>query len=157
MAKKTTRRRRLTEAFVSSLAPARGKARAVVFDTVSTGLCVRVSDTGSTSYHVMSRSPAGRQVWAAIKDSDHVPVTSLRLARELAPTGRDNIKHGKAAYPKAKAESGVMTYERAVAAYIDGPAKLKQRRWKETQRVLNAVPWATGRWWILRRRMLSNT
>ena len=139
MAKRTTRRR-LTKAFIDTLAPARGKARVTIFDTVETGLCVRATNKGHISFYVMARSPTGRQVWAEIKDDENVPVTTLTQARELAPTGRDRIKRGKVAYPKTSM-TGVVTYAMAVAAYIDGPAKLTQRSWKETERILNAVPW----------------
>ncbi len=140
MAKRTTRRK-LTKAFVDTLAPARGKERVTIFDTVETGLCVRATDKGHVSFHVMARTPTGKQVFAKIKDDENIAVIDLAQARELAPMGRDRIKRGKVAYPKTSM-TGIVTYAVAVATYIAGPAKLTQRTWKETARILNAVPWA---------------
>ncbi len=134
-----TMQRNLTDRFIQSIKPVPGK-RATVFDTKVTGLCVRVTDTGHRRFYVMSRDPAGRQMWAEVKDGN-APVTSLALARELAPAGVANIKNGKTAFPKIEAPAEVETYERVVARFIKQYAEPRQRTWRETQRVLSALPW----------------
>jgi len=131
--------RNLTDRFIQSIKPAPGK-RVTVFDTKVTGLCIRVTDTGHRRFYVMSRDPSGRQRWAEVKDGN-APVTSLARARELAPEGVGNIKNGKTAFPKIEAPAEVETYEEVVARFIRQYAKPRQRTWKETERILTAIPW----------------
>ena len=131
--------RNLTARFIDSLKPRPGK-RVTVFDAKTTGLAIRKTSAGHVGYYVMSRKPAGDQVWAEIKDGN-APVTSLGLARELAPQGIANIKNGRAAYPKIEPPLEAETYERVVERFIRQAAKPNQRTWKQTERVLKAVPW----------------
>ena len=134
-----TMQRNLTDRYIQSIKPAAGK-RMTVFDTKETGLCIRVTDTGHRRFYVMSRDPAGRQRWAEVKDGN-APVTSLARARELAPEGVGNIKNGKTAFPKIETPAEVETYEKVVARFIRQYAEPRQRTWKETERVLTAIPW----------------
>ncbi len=132
--------RNLTDRFIKAIKAAPGK-RVTVFDTKGTGLCVRTTDTGHRRFYVMSRDPAGRQKWAEVKDGN-ATVTSLARARELAPQGVANIKNGKTAFPKIEAPAPVETYATVVARFIEQVAKPRQRTWKETERILTAIPWA---------------
>lgn len=131
--------RNLTDRFIKAIKAAPGK-RVTIFDTKATGLCVRVTDTGHRRFYVMSRDPAGRQKWAEVKDGN-ATVTGLAKARELAPEGVGNIKNGKTAYPKIEPPAPVETYAAVVARFIEQAAKPRQRTWKETERILTAIPW----------------
>ncbi|MCZ6608080.1 MAG: Arm DNA-binding domain-containing protein, partial [Alphaproteobacteria bacterium] len=133
--------RNLTDRFIQSINPAPGK-RVTVFDTKVTGLCIRVTDTGHRRFYVMSRDPSSKQRWAEVKDGN-APVTSLAKARKLAPEGVGNIKNGKTAFPKIEAPAEVETYEEVVARFIRQYAKPRQRTWKETERILTAIPWGS--------------
>ena len=138
--KKSTKRRNLTDTFINSIKPDPGK-RVTVFDTRVPGLCVRTTDKRHRRFYVMSRDAAGVQKWAEIKDGN-ATVTSLALARELAPQGIANIKNSLPAYPKIAAPAEVETYATVVARFIEQVAKPRQRTWKETERILTAIPWA---------------
>ena len=140
MKPKNTKRRVLTDNFVKSLTAPEGK-RATVFDVRQPGLCIRVTGSGHRRFYVMSRDAAGRQKWAEVKDGN-ASVATLAKARELAPLGVANIKNGKTAFPKIEAPAPVETYATVVARFIEQVAKPRQRTWKETERILTAIPWA---------------
>ena len=128
----------LTNRYIQSITPAPGK-RVPVFDTKTTGLCVRVTDTRHTSFYVMTRDPAGKQKWAEIKDGN-APVGSLAKARELAPQGVANLKNGKKAFPRIEAPE-VDTYDKVVSRFIAQYAEPRQRTWRQTERTLRSIPW----------------
>ena len=131
--------RNLTDRFIKAIKAAPGK-RVTVFDTKATGMCIRTTDTGHQRFYVMSRDPAGKQKWAEVKDGN-ATVTGLAQARGLAPQGIANIKNGLPAYPKIEPPAPVETYAAVVARFIEQAAKPRQRTWKETERILTAIPW----------------
>jgi integrase len=89
----------------------------------------------------MTRGPGGKQRWAEVLDG-FAPVTRLALARQLAPEGIARLKNGLEAFPRPELPTDRGAYESVVADFIELYAKPRQRTWKETARVLNAVPWA---------------
>jgi integrase len=131
--------RNLTERFVQTLKPEPGKRKITVFDAKTTGLAVIV-EGGARTYKVMTRDPAGKQRWAEVKDGN-ASVTSLALARKLAPEGIARLKNGKEAFPKLEPADAPKTYAQVVEQFIEQYAKPRQRTWPETARVLRAVPW----------------
>ena len=132
-------RRNLTERFVQTLKPKPGKKKITVFDAKTTGLAVIVEGDART-YKVMTRDPAGKQRWAEVKDGN-ASVSSLALARKLAPEGIARLKNGLEAFPKLEPTDAPKTYAQVVEQFIEQYAKPRQRTWLETARVLRAVPW----------------
>ena len=134
-------KRNLTNRFIESIKPKPGK-RETVFDTRQPGLAIRVTDRGHRRFYVMSRGPDGKQKWAEVRDGN-ATVTSLARARELAPEGLARIKNGRTAFPKIEppVEEELDTYEAVRERFIRQYAEPRQRTWKETERILKALPW----------------
>ena len=131
--------RNLTDRYIASLKPAPGK-RETVFDTRTPGLCVRVTENGHRGFYVMTRDPAGKQRWAEVRDGN-APVTSLAAARALAPAAVAAIKNGREPFPRIEAPVEPDTYEKVVERFIRQYAEPRQRTYRETERLLKAVPW----------------
>ncbi len=109
--------------------------RQTAFDARTPGLAVRATPTGTATFYVMTRDPAGKQRWAEIRDGN-ASVRSLAKARELAPQGLVAVKNGQTPYPKIEPAVEDDTYGKVVDRFIQQYAKPRQRTWRETARVL---------------------
>lgn len=141
-------KKKLTEMAVSKIAPVEGK-RLEVFDTLTPGLALRVTEGGKKSWSVMyrvagrgtggNRGPLRRMTLGAY------PLIDLKAARDRARAAIDLADRGDDPADKRRDEArakGERVFEVICARFIELHAKAHTQKWRDTERLLNtyAVP-----------------
>ena len=99
-------------------------------------LILRVSQTGRKTWQVVYRIGWGESNRKLKRLSLGLyPALPLTKAREIA---RNNLQEAASGIDPAQKKQSELTVVVAAAEYIERHAKPNQRRWKETQRILNA-------------------
>ena len=133
--------RNLTDRYIANLKP--GAKRYHKGDTQVPGLTVRVHPTGRKVFTIVVRRN-GRPLWREVNGAGQgqYGIISLEEARAGAREGIRRAKQGLEPYPNPEPAPEPESYEAVVADFIVKYAKVKQRTWRETERVLKSLPWA---------------
>jgi integrase len=134
---------KLTALTVSRL-PVPESGQVDYFDTVLPAFGVRISLAGTRSYFVMVRihEKLARLTIGKAKVSDDAPGLSLKEAREKAGEWAELAARGidprqqKAEAEKEEARRRADTVDEVAALFIERYAKLKNRSWKDIDRIL---------------------
>ena len=133
--------KKLTAAAVERLAPPE-RGRVEYFDSVLTGLSLRITDKGRKSWSLMYRT-AGRQRRLTLGG---YPALDLKEARAAAKAALQEV--GKGNDPAtAKRDRRVHmpdVFEHVVDEFLEKHAKRHTRSWPETERIFRA--YVTPRW-----------
>ena len=142
------KKKRFTDLSVEKMAPVEGK-RLEVFDTLTPGLALRITEGGKKSWSVMyrvagrgtggNRGPLRRMTFGAF------PLIDVKTAREKARAAIDLADRGDDPADKRKDEmrqKGERVFEVICARFIELHAKAHTQKWRDTERLLNtfAVP-----------------
>jgi integrase len=135
-------KKKLTEMAVSKIAPEAGK-RLEVFDTLTPGLALRITEAGKKSWSVMyrvagrgeggNRGPLRRMTLGAY------PLIDLKGAREKARAAIDLADRGDDPADQRKDElrhKGERVFEVICARFIELHAKAHTVKWRDTERLL---------------------
>lgn len=138
-------KKKLTEMAVSKIAPEAGR-RLEVFDTLTPGLALRVTERGKKSWSVMyrvagrgtggNRGPLRRMTLGAY------PLIDLKAARDRARAAIDLADRGDDPADARKDELKVKserTFEVVCERFIEGHAKASTVKWRDTERLLNTL------------------
>jgi integrase len=136
-------KKKLTEVAVSKLAPEAGR-RLEVFDTLTPGLALRITEGGKKSWSVMyrvagrgeggNRGPLRRMTLGAY------PLIDLKAAREKARAALDLADRGDDPADKRRDEARAKAervFEVICARFIELHAKAHTVKWRDTERLLN--------------------
>lgn len=134
-------RKKLTAAMVNRVTPP-ASGRAEYFDSVMTGLSLRVTDKGRKSWTVMYRH-GGRLRRMTI---GAYPAFDLKAAREAAGAALQEVAKGNdPALERAEKKAARQDLFADVAAdFVEKYAKRQQRSWKETERIF--AKYVTPKW-----------
>ncbi|MBC7155139.1 MAG: integrase arm-type DNA-binding domain-containing protein [Rhodobacteraceae bacterium] len=142
------KKKRFTDLSVEKMAPVEGK-RLEVFDTLTPGLALRVTEGGKKSWSVMyrvagrgtggNRGPLRRMTLGAF------PLIDVKTAREKARAALELADRGDDPADKRRDEArqkGERVFEVICGRFIGLHAKAHTQKWRDTERLLNtfAVP-----------------
>lgn len=142
------KKKRFTDLSVEKMAPVEGK-RLEVFDTLTPGLALRVTEGGKKSWSVMyrvagrgtggNRGPLRRMTLGAF------PLIDVKTAREKARAALELADRGDDPTDKRRDEArqkGERVFEVICGRFIGLHAKAHTQKWRDTERLLNtfAVP-----------------
>lgn len=146
-------RKKLTEVAVNKLAPEEGR-RLEVFDTLTPGLALRITENGKKSWSVMyrvaGRGEGGNRGPLRRMTLGPYPLIDLRGARERARAAFDLADRGTDPADQRRDEArqkGERLFEVICARFVELYAKSHTQKWRDTQRLLNThvVPEWRGR------------
>ena len=136
-------KKKLTEMAVGKLNPEAGK-RLEVFDTLTPGLALRVTEAGKKSWSVMyrvaGRGDAGNRGALRRMTLGAYPLIDLKAARDKARAAIDLADRGDDPADQRKDElrqKGERVFEVICARFIELHAKAHTVKWKDTERLLN--------------------
>ena len=137
------KKKRFTDLSVEKMAPVEGK-RLEVFDTLTPGLAVRITEGGKKSWSVMyrvagrgtggNRGPLRRMTLGAF------PLIDVKTAREKARAALELADRGDDPADKRRDEArqkGERVFEVICARFIELHAKAHTQKWRDTERLLN--------------------
>ena len=146
-------RKKLTEVAVQKFAPVADK-RLEVFDTLTPGLALRVSEKGhkswSVMYRVAGRGERGNRGPLRRMTLGGYPLIDLKGAREKARSALDLADRGDDPADRKREEArqkGERAFEVICDRFVQLHAKAHTQKWRDTERLLNAhvVPAWRGR------------
>ena len=136
-------KKKLTEMAVSKIAPEAGR-RLEVFDALTPGLALRVTEGGrkswSVMYRVAGRGDGGNRGALRRMTLGAYPLIDLKAAREKARAAIDLADRGDDPTDKRRDEmrqKGVRVFEVICARFIELHAKAHTKKWRDTERLLN--------------------
>jgi integrase len=136
-------KKKLTEMAVSKIAPEAGR-RLEVFDSLTPGLALRVTEGGrkswSVMYRVAGRGDGGNRGALRRMTLGAYPLIDLKAAREKARAAIDLADRGDDPTDKRRDEmrqKGVRVFEVICARFIELHAKAHTKKWRDTERLLN--------------------
>jgi len=136
-------KKKLTEMAVSKIAPEAGR-RLEVFDALTPGLALRVTEGGKKSWSVMyrvaGRGDGGNRGALRRMTLGAYPLIDLKAAREKARAAIDLADRGDDPTDKRRDEmrqKGVRVFEVICARFIELHAKAHTKKWRDTERLLN--------------------
>lgn len=136
-------RKKLTEISVSKLTPLPDK-RLEVFDTLTPGLCLRVTERGKKSwtvvYRVAGRGEGGNRGTLRRMTLGAYPLIDLKGARERAREAIELADRGKDPASKRETElleTAQQIFEVNLEKFIELHAKAHTVKWQDTERLLN--------------------
>lgn len=145
-------KKRLTDIAVAKIAPEIGK-RLEIFDALTPGLTLRVTEGGkktwSVMYRVAGRGAGGNRGTLRRMTIGAYPLISLGAARDRARNALDLADRGDDPTDKRREEvqaKGNRVFELICGRFVELHAKAHTRKWRDTERLLNvyAVPaWRT--------------
>lgn len=135
-------RKRLTEVGVEKIAPQAGK-RLEVFDALTPGLAVRVTETGRKSwslmYRVAGRGEGGKRGPLRRMTLGQYPLVRLAEARDLARAAYQRAEAGEDPADARRDEArqrAELVFEAILDDFIELHAKAKTKKWRDTERLL---------------------
>ena len=135
-------KKRLTDVGVEKLASQKGK-RVEVFDALTPGLVVRVTESGRKSwslmYRVAGRGPEGKRGPLRRMTLGQYPLVGLTDARELARKAYRDAEEGNDPADGRRADvrrRAEMVVEVICADFIELHAKAKTKKWRDADRLL---------------------
>lgn len=146
-------RKKLTEMAVSKLGPEQGR-RLEVFDALTPGLALRVTEAGKKSWSVMyrvaGRGEGGTRGPLRRMTLGPYPLLDLRNARERARSAFDLADRGTDPADRRRDEArhrGERLFEIICTRFIELHARSHTLKWRDTQRLLtvHVVPEWKGR------------
>lgn len=136
-------KKKLTEIAVQKLAPEAGK-RLEVFDTLTPGLALRITEGGKKSWSVMyrvaGRGDGGNRGALRRMTLGAYPLIDLKAARDKARAAIDLADRGDDPADQRKDElrqKGERVFEVICARFIELHAKAHTVKWRDTERLLN--------------------
>ena len=136
-------KKKLTEMAVGKLNPEAGK-RLEVFDTLTPGLALRITEAGKKSWSVMyrvaGRGDGGNRGALRRMTLGAYPLIDLKAARDKARAAIDLADRGDDPADQRKDElrqKGERVFEVICARFIELHAKAHTVKWKDTERLLN--------------------
>ena len=135
-------RKRLTEISVEKIGPKKG-SRLEVFDTVTRGLILRVTEKGTKSWSLLYRvagvtADGGRGGLKRMSFGKY-PLISVKQARELAGEALDLADRGIDPGEERKEEIRLRnerSFEKVVDRFVENHAKPNTVNWRNTDRLL---------------------
>ncbi len=136
-------KKKLTEIAVQKLAPEAGQ-RLEVFDTLTPGLALRITEGGKKSWSVMyrvaGRGDGGNRGALRRMTLGAYPLIDLKAARDKARAAIDLADRGDDPADQRKDElrqKGERVFEVICARFIELHAKAHTVKWRDTERLLN--------------------
>lgn len=136
-------KKKLTEMAVSKLAPEAGR-RLEVFDTLTPGLALRITESGKKSWSVMyrvaGRGEGGNRGGLRRMTLGAYPLIDLKAAREKARAALDLADRGDDPADMRKDElrqKGERVFEVICTRFIELHAKAHTVKWRDTERLLH--------------------
>jgi len=136
-------KKKLTEMGVDKMNPVAGQ-RLEVFDTLTPGLALRVTEAGKKSWSVMyrvaGRGDGGNRGALRRMTLGAYPLIDLKAARDKARAAIDLADRGDDPADQRKDElrqKGERVFEVICARFIELHAKAHTVKWKDTERLLN--------------------
>lgn len=136
-------KKKLTEIAVQKLAPVEGR-RLEIFDALTPGLSLRITETGKKSWSVMyrvaGRGDGGNRGALRRMTFGAYPLIDLKTAREKARAALDLADRGEDPADQRKEElrqKGERVFEVICARFIELHAKAHTVKWRDTERLLN--------------------
>lgn len=136
-------KKKLTEMAVDKMNPVAGQ-RLEVFDTLTPGLALRVTEAGKKSWSVMyrvaGRGDGGNRGALRRMTLGAYPLIDLKAARDKARAAIDLADRGDDPADQRKDElrqKGERVFEVICARFIELHAKAHTVKWKDTERLLN--------------------
>lgn len=136
-------KKKLTEMAVAKLTPEAGK-RLEIFDTLTPGLALRITEGGKKSwsvlYRVAGRGAGGKRGPLRRMTLGAYPLIDLRDARARARAAIDLADRGDDPADKRRDEArqkGERAFEVICARFIELHSKAHTQKWRDTERLLN--------------------
>lgn len=138
-------KKKLTEIAVQKLGPEAGK-RLEIFDALTPGLALRITETGKKSWSVMyrvaGRGEGGNRGALRRMTLGGYPLIDLKKAREQARAALDLADRGDDPADKKRDEArqkGERAFEVICARFVELHSKAHTVKWRDTERLLNTL------------------